>query len=241
MLFNHLSFAYTIRRSQRATRARIVVKPGQVEIVAPPGIAELKLHRFVQAKHNWVAQALRRMEKATPQSGGFVPDTFATGTSMSYQGKTYPVMLKPTKLKRIKIEFDCAYIFHLPEIMEQENRNEMIKEALIRWLRKQIKPIVEHYVNIHAGKNQLYPRSITIKAQKSRWGSCGIKNDININWLLLMAPAEVLEYVVVHELCHIKVKNHSSQFWALVAEHLPDYQSRRLWLKREGRGLMLAF
>ncbi|MDD5272957.1 MAG: M48 family metallopeptidase, partial [Methylovulum sp.] len=90
----------------------------------------------------------------------------------------------------------------------------------------------------HGAKRQLLPRSVIIKTQKSRWGSCGIHNDININWLLIMAPPEVLEYVVVHELCHIQVRNHSAQFWALVAEHLPDYQSPRQWLKQQGGDLM---
>lgn len=241
MIFNHLPFDYQIRRSQRASRVRIVVKPGQVEIVAPHEIPEVKLHKFVQAKQHWVAQVLRRMEKSSFQQNDFVPPSFVNGAMMIYQGKAYPVTAKQSKLKRVKIEFNGVYVLHIPENLQSDKPHGLIKEALIRWMRMQIKPIVEHYVNLHAGKKQLYPRSITIKTQKSRWGSCGIHNNININWLLLMAPADVLEYVVVHELCHIKVKNHSSQFWALVAEHLPDYQTRRKWLKQEGRSLMLAF
>jgi len=219
-----------------------VVKPGQVEIVAPHEIPEINLHKFVQAKQHWVSQALRKMSKDTPVQNGFLPPAFITGAVMVYQGKPFSLVVQTTKLKRVKVEFfNGAYTIHYPESLPQDNRQDLIKESLIRWLRKEIKPIVEHYVNLHAGMKKLYPRSITIKTQKSRWGSCGINNDININWLLLMAPAEVLEYVVVHELCHIKVKNHSSQFWALVAEHLPDYQIRRKWLKQLGRSLMLAF
>ena len=82
------------------------------------------------------------------------------------------------------------------------------------------------------------PRSLKIKTQKSRWGSCGPNNDINMNWLLMLAPPEAMEYVVVHELCHIIHKNHSKDFWGLVAEHLPAYQQQRLWLKQQGVSLM---
>ncbi len=240
-MFTNLPFTYRIRRSQRVSNARIVVKPGQVEIVAPLQIPEHKLHKFVQAKQDWVTQALKKMAASSPQNSGFVPVEYKSGVDMTYQGKVYPLAVLPSKLKRVKIEFIDGYKVHIPVAMNADEHNHQIKEALIRWMKKRTKQLVEDLVQIHADKKQLFPRTITIKTQKSRWGSCGIHNDININWLLLMAPSEVLEYVVVHELCHIKVKNHSSQFWSLVAEHLPDYQNRRNWLKKQGRSLMMAF
>ncbi len=237
----NLPFSYRIRRSHRVANARIVVKPGLVEVVAPLQIPEQHLHRFVAAKRQWISRALDKMAASRPEHSGFVPVTFKSGEKMTYQGHTYPLMLVPSKLKRIKIEFAEAYTVHVPESMASIQHQVQIRAALIRWLKKQTRQQVDFYVSQHAPRKQLVPRSITIKTQKSRWGSCGIRNDININWLLMMAPKEVLEYVVVHELCHIEVKNHSSQFWALVAEHLPDYQLRRNWLKKQGRGLMMAF
>ncbi len=240
-MVDNLPFSYRIRRSPRVSNARIVVKPGQVEIVAPLKIPEHQLHNFVQAKRQWITNALNKMAASSPQQSGFVPSEYKTGEQITYLGQAYPLTLVPSKLKRVKIEFIDAYKVHLPELMALGQHQVQIREALIRWMKKQTKEHVEHYVNHHAQRKQLIPRSIAIKTQKSRWGSCGIHNDININWLLIMAPKEVLEYVVVHELCHIKVKNHSSQFWALVAEHLPDYQLRRQWLKKQGRSLMMAF
>ena len=240
-MLTSLPFTYCIRRSQRVANARIVVKPGQVEIVAPWQIPEHKLHKFVEAKQHWVTQALKKMEAASPQQGGFVPTEYKAGAQIAFLGSVYPLTLKPTKLKRVKLEFSDGYIAHIPQTLSPNEQSDEIKAALICWMKKQTKLLVEQIVETHAAQKQLFPRAITIKTQKSRWGSCGIHNDININWLLLMAPKEVLEYVVVHELCHIKVKNHSSQFWALVADHLPDYKSRRLWLKQQGRSLMMAF
>jgi predicted metal-dependent hydrolase len=240
-VFVNLPFTYRIRRSHRVANARIVVKPGQVEIVAPLQIPEHKLHTFVAAKQQWITKALNKMSASSPGQNSFIPAEYKSGAEMTYQGNLYPLMLKASKLKRVKIEFTDGYTAHVPETMSPDDHNREIRQALIRWMKKQSKQLVEQMVEIHAAKKQLFPRSITIKTQKSRWGSCGIHNDININWLLIMAPREVLEYVVVHELCHIKVKNHSSQFWSLVAEHLPDYQQRRQWLKKQGRSLMLAF
>ena len=240
-MFVNLPFSYRIRRSLRVSNARIVVKPGQVEIVAPMQIPDHKLHKFVQAKQQWITQALNKMAASSPEHSGFIPVDFISGATMAYQGQMCELSIFPSKLKRIKIEFMDGYRIYVPETLPTDERNLRIKEALVRWMKKQTRQVVEQLVGVHAEYNQLFPRSITIKTQKSRWGSCGIRNDININWLLIMAPKEVLEYVVVHELCHIKVKNHSRQFWSLVGEHLPDYQIRRNWLKKQGRSLMMAF
>lgn len=240
-MFVNLPFSYRIRRSQRVSNARIVVKPGMVEIVAPLQIPEHKLHKFVEAKQHWVSQALKKMEASSPQQGGFVPAEYKPGLNLMYQGKAYAITFLPSKLKRVKIEFEDGYKVYVPLTINPTEHNHLIRDALIKWMKKQTKQLVGQMVEIHASKQHLFPRTITIKTQKSRWGSCGIHNDININWLLIMAPKEVMEYVVVHELCHIKIKNHSSHFWSLVAEHLPDYQIRRNWLKKQGRSLMMAF
>ncbi len=79
---------------------------------------------------------------------------------------------------------------------------------------------------------------VTIRSQRSRWGSCSAKGNLNFNCLLAQAPSEVLDYIVVHELCHRKELNHSPRFWAEVAKILPDYKQQERWLKNEGRGLI---
>jgi predicted metal-dependent hydrolase len=79
---------------------------------------------------------------------------------------------------------------------------------------------------------------ITVRGQHSRWGSCSAKGNLNFNFLLLLAPPEVLDYVVVHELCHRKEMNHSPRFWTLVESQVPDWRSRRAWLREHGQSLM---
>ncbi|MDP3330593.1 MAG: SprT family zinc-dependent metalloprotease [Methylococcaceae bacterium] len=234
-----LPFTYLLRRSQRATRVRIVVKPGSVEVVAPPKVPESKIVQFIHAKQQWIMSALGKMQaKGHLANNGVASIVYGHGADVFYQGRIYQLATKPSKLKNAKVEFVDGFIAHVPESLQVEQHSDAIRGALERWMKKQAKVHVEHLVNRHAPRKQLFPQSIKIKTQKSRWGSCGIHNDININWLLVMAPAEVLEYVVVHELCHIQQRNHSRHFWALVEEHLPGYQQHRVWLKKHGSHLM---
>ena len=117
---------------------------------------------------------------------------------------------------------------HIQQRSMEEIR-ELADEAV-----KKVPERVRYYAPI-VGVN--YGR-ITIRNQKTRWGSCSSKGNLNFNCLLILAPPEVLDYVVVHELCHRKHMNHSKEFWAEVEKVLPDYREAEAWLKTEGRKLM---
>lgn len=235
---NTFSFQYQIRRSERATRARIVVTPNKIEVVAPYGISDLRLHRFVESQQHWIINAMAKFERHSLLHQKIAPASYHQGAKIPYLGSFYSLVIRPSKLKKVKIEFTGEFIAHVPEAIFAGPYSESVKLALTNWMKKQLKHHVEQLVQCHSPSNNLYPRSISIKTQKTRWGSCGAQNDININWLLILAPPDVLEYVVVHELCHIQIKNHSSHFWALVAHHLPDYRNQKLWLKYNGHSLM---
>lgn len=233
-----LEFSYTIRRSLRSTRLRLIVSNNKVEAVAPPKLSEQKIHQFVLAKRTWIIQALGKIAQKQSAQRQFAPPHYGDGAKIPYLGELYPLSVQPSGLKRVKIEFADAFIAHLPKVLAIDEHSKAVKAALIAWMKKQALMQVQQLVIQHADRKQLLPRSINIRTQKSRWGSCGIHNDIQINWLLVLAPVEVLEYVVVHELCHIREKNHSQNFWSLVAWHLPGYQTQRNWLKQNGSQLM---
>lgn len=236
-----LPFIYSLRRSQRASKIRITVRPDKVEVVAPREVSERVIKQFVTDKQQWVIQALKKVAAKQDQLKHHHTTFYRPGEAVIYQGASYAISHKAYLCKRPKVEFNEGFTIHIPQDLTPQNQQEAIKSALAAWLKKQAKKHVNDYVDKHAGKYGLIPRSISIKNQKSRWGSCGIHNDIHINWLLMAAPPEALEYVVVHELCHLRVKNHSADFWTLVAMHLPDYKLRRQWLKQHGANLMASW
>jgi predicted metal-dependent hydrolase len=123
----------------------------------------------------------------------------------------------------------------------QRESSDNVQALVVAWMKTWLRGQATEAIAQHGQTAGLRPRTIRIKKMTTRWGSCGPRNDINLNWLLAFTPPEVLEYVVVHEICHIRYRNHSPQFWGLVARHLPEYGSARVWLKQRGAELLRRF
>ncbi|HNR62782.1 MAG TPA: M48 family metallopeptidase [Thermotogota bacterium] len=118
--------------------------------------------------------------------------------------------------------------------------DEGLEKCIKQWLESEAKRVIPAKVKEWAEKTSLFPYKVRVKDQRSRWGSCSSKRNINLNWRLIMAPETVMGYVIVHELCHLQVPNHSKSFWALVAHFLPDFQVSKNWLKKYGQMLFLT-
>ncbi|WAR45375.1 M48 family metallopeptidase [Methylomonas rapida] len=230
---------YRLRRSERAKKTRIVVRANEVEVVAPLQVSECRIKAFVDAQQDWIRAALKRIHQRAGQVNSLAPAQYTDGVTVPYQGRQIPLTIKPTSAKTVRLQLlaEPQFLAYLPS-MHRDNGSELIKRSLENWMKQQTRHHAMQLIAKHGQQHNLVPRNLRIKTLKSRWGSCGPQNDINLNWLLMLAPPVILEYVVVHELCHIKHKNHSKAFWQLVGEHMPDYLEHRHWLKQNGASLM---
>lgn len=113
------------------------------------------------------------------------------------------------------------------------------RASLEKWYRREAALIIEEKASYYAEVLKVDYQAIHIKDQRSRWGSCSSKKNLNFNWRLIMAPEPVLEYVVIHELCHLRHMNHSADFWKLVESICPGYKQYKRWLKEHGENLYL--
>lgn len=120
---------------------------------------------------------------------------------------------------------------------EKISMQESVRELVEQWYRNEAKKYFAAKITVYEGKIGVRSNRLFVKDQKSRWGSCSSKGNINLNWRLLFAPEQIAEYVIVHELCHLKQMNHSTAFWEEVEKILPDYRERRQWLKEHEREL----
>jgi predicted metal-dependent hydrolase len=230
---------YQLRRSERAKKTRIVVSDGKIEVVAPPKVSEQRIKAFVHAQRDWIETALKRLKQRAQTLQPLAPAHYAEGVTVPYHGLQIPLTLKTTSARYPKVQLlpEHQFLVYLPQ-HATENQSGLIKLALENWMKQQTRRQAQDYIELHSQRHQLQPRSLRIKTQKSRWGSCGPYNDINLNWLLILAPPIIMEYVIIHELCHVRHKNHSQAFWQLVADHMPDYLRHRQWLKQHGASLM---
>lgn len=170
--------------------------------------------------------------------------------------KTISLQIKPDGSMELKVpaqitdaqiqEFLCQKSDwiekHLQAVKELKQKLLQVKALTIEeihGLTNQALEIIPKRVSYFAPLVGVNYGRITIRNQKSRWGSCSSKGNLNFNCLLMLMPPEVLDYVVVHELCHRKEMNHSPKFWAEVGKVLPDYEKQKLWLKEHGNEIMM--
>ncbi len=228
----------SIRWSQRARRVRLVVKPAGIELVLPPHVSESEAMGFLSQHCEWAERKLT--EVRGQDKPGSAP--LGSGSQVPFQGRDVPLIVYEHAGSRLKIKRmqDGSFEILVPPI-SSISVDQQIRSALFVWVKQWMRVEAGRLAQQHGLMSGLRPREIRIKRMKTRWGSCGPQNDINLNWLLAFTPPSVLEYVVVHEICHIRHRNHSRDYWDLVSQHLPDWRHERQWLKFQGGELLRRF
>lgn len=234
---------YEVRRSARARRRRIVVTPERVEVVAPEGQSDEEIAAYVESRRRWVYDALddlRDQLGTAARAGagdGARPGRFVSGAKVLYRGRRMRLRVVTQRRRGAEacgasVEYRGGFVVTVPEALEGAAREAAVEEALEEWFRARVREDAEAVVRRYAPRLGVEPAGLRIKAQKHLWGSCGHDGVIHLNWQLIFAPRPVLEYAVVHELCHLRDRSHDASFWRLVAEVLPDWEVRKGWLER---------
>lgn len=220
-----------IRTSRRKT-ASINIINGQVKITIPQSLSPEKLSDLISSKKDWIAKKINEHSKVKPQK----QKEFVSGEAISYLGRNY--RLKKIIGAETPVEFKNGYFFVGVNSDWSEGESEVhIRLELAKWLRQQalvkIKSKVKKYSEIVGVK----PKSIKVHMLETKWGSCSPNGDLVFNWRIISAPHTIIDYVVVHELCHLIEHNHSEKFWSLVSRVIPDYKHHKEWLKFNGDSL----
>ncbi len=212
---------YRIRRSTRARRVRVVVHPdASVEVVLPQRARERDAADAVVALDTWIGRRLgdvAALQARTAPPAGTLP----------YLGTLLTLVPEPGRTRVHR----RGQLLQIPAVDPDT--------ALERWYRRQAKDeLVARMDTAAAAVGRPY-RTLSVRNQRTRWGSCSSTGAMSFNWRLLLAPEEILDYVVWHEACHLVHLDHSPRFWALVARHRPSFRQEQQWLARNGGGLRL--
>ncbi len=208
-----------IIRSRRRSIALVVMQDSSLVIRAPLGISNECIQNFVSQKSNWIVKKQNFFHEAVQKNK---PKEYKNGEVFYFTGNVYKLKIIPGDK---------------PEIRLDESLN--VSEAcltnpakyLSQWYILQAKSIIPARVKLFDGLFGNNYKSIRINSAKSRWGSCGPTNTLNFSWRLIMAPLQVIDYVVVHELVHTEIKNHSRKFYKRLESIMPDYKEREKWFK----------
>lgn len=230
---------YTIRYKPNIKNVTIYIDHNEgVKIIAPTGTKQDLLKDILHKKSRWIIKKQKEIDdikKLSPSK------EFRSGEEFPYMGRNYPLEIDhsdPTSRAGLKFR-QGVFRATLPKNLGPKEREMLLRQLFKDWYisrgQEKIKERVEHYCPIL----KVTPTKVLLKDQKTLWGSCTKKGTININWRIIMAPPAVIDYLVVHELAHLKHPNHSDDFWHLVQLALPDYRERRKWLHKFGPTLAI--
>lgn len=213
---------------KRKTLTIEVEAPSVIRVIAPEGKTKDEILETVKGKSKWIVQKLfeiREMEYRKHNK------EFVNGESFIYMGRNYSLQIivdESAKIPEAKLTKGKFVVL-------VENKDfDRIRLALENWYKDKAKEKIAERVAYYQSHFDQKPKRIVIKDQQKRWGSCTKDHQLLFNWKCIMAPSPVLDYVVVHEMCHMVYMNHSTEFWTLLKRILPDYEGRKEWLRNNG-------
>ena len=220
-------FVADIIRSSRRKTAAIKIQKGKVFVIVPECLSMAAIESLVAKKNRWIKEKLAIQNEIV----AIKPKAFVSGESFSYLGRNHPLKIESGLYPFIKLHQDELVV----SIRDKTADNaQAIKQLLIKWYQQQAESELKEKTESYSRIIGVNPSSVTIKSFKSRWGSCSITGGIQYNWKIMIAPDRVVNYVVIHELCHILHHNHSPAFWKAVERYCHDYRDCSTWLKMNG-------
>jgi predicted metal-dependent hydrolase len=184
---------------------------------------DFEILKLVNEKQDWI---FSKQKLISERISDMSTKEFVDGENYYYLGTQYPLVIIPRQNKSLVLEEGC---FKLRQASINNPRN-----AFINWYRAQARKIFTERVNLNSSNLGLAYNSIRVTGAQTRWGSCGSGGSLNFSWRLVMAPLDIIDYVIIHELAHLLVRDHSKKFWSQVESWQPDFQERRRWLKENG-------
>ena len=224
---------YTTIRKQGRKTVSIIVRPDRtVQIIAPPTMAEEALQHIAVAKQNWINKKLEEFKNSDFQR---TVHSYQEGEQFLFMGRELTLGISKGR-GSINVGENTIQAT-VPPGLQGEDQSQYIREKLLDHCKVQALNYLREKTREISEKHNFSPVYVAVKEYKSRWGSCFSDGRIYYNWKLILAPENIIEYVIAHELCHLKVPNHSKQFWQLVETIIPDWRLCRKWLRINGHAL----
>lgn len=234
--FGETTIEFDVRRSPRRKKTvQITVDGAGVQVAAPVLTPAAELRRIVRKRAAWI------MRRSTAETLAAAPKRFVSGETLPYLGRNVRLQVEHADVRSATVRFD-HWRFHVtvPTGASDRERYDGVRRAAVGWYRRRAAarlPLSVARWWPGLGRGDL--PQVLIRDQRRRWGSCAPDGTLRFNWRAMMLEPALIDYIVVHELAHLSIKNHGPEFWGLVARAMPDAQRRRQRLREAGHLLPL--
>lgn len=226
--YESTNIAFDVIFRKRKTIQIAIDPPDKITVTAPNIMTKEQVLKFVESKGSWIIKKLKYLETLDYSN---INKEFVDGELFLYLGKEYSLQI----IVDPKIMFAEVKLIDDKLILKVRNNNSQeIRCILELWYKNKADEVIRSRVRYYQKYFDKEPSRIKIKEQKRRWGSCTFKDELLFNWRCIMADLDALDYVVVHEMCHMVQKNHSKDYWKVVASVMPGYKAQKKYLKENG-------
>lgn len=231
--FTFRQWSVVVERKAFRRTITIALKPGApIKVRANMKTPFRKIEEFLLQKEKWIEKHMREFAHLAEK---FPEKKLVQAETFPFLGEHLSLRFVPTPLRQVFFSRHEKFLqMHLPEQSWSEVTEEHLQNyfpKLLKFYQREAEKLIRERIQIWSEQMKLHPKALKFRNQKTRWGSCSSRGSIQINWRLVGAPVEVIDYILVHELAHLKHMDHSDQFWKLVEVHCPNYQDSEKWLK----------
>lgn len=228
------SIPYGVRRSRRRSTVSIAIHPRDgVLLTAPAATPIARLDRVVHAKARWIVERLRRGSVLPPQPA---QREFVDGETFHYLGRQYRLRVEP-RLEGVALRRGLLVAGVQDARRGSGGGAEHVRDALVCWYRQHAAERLPDFAG-HWARRLGVTVNVALRDQRARWGSCDRAGSLRLNWRIIQAPRTCIEYVVAHEVVHVRHPNHTPAFWGALGRVMPDYEQRRTRLRELGPSLV---
>jgi len=230
----NFDFPIEIIRTERSKSASIEIEDDTVKVTVPQNLSDLRIEELIKNRTVWIRQKLKiQTETIRPKDKEYV-----NGETFSYLGRNYRLKCLSGGSGEAKLTNGYLTVW-LTKDASGAAEGGCVRQSLQQWYQARALEKLKEKTKRYSAILGVSPQSVGVKEYKARWGSCSSSGDVTYNWRIIMAPHHIVDYIVVHELCHLLEHNHGPKYWKHVQNVVPNYKECREWLKVNGLSLKI--
>lgn len=233
--FGNQTIPYTLSASHRRKTLSISVAQNGVSVIAPADLSIEKIESTLHKKAVWI---MKQLADFNEMKRSVTERSFLSGEKLPYLGRHYRLKVQKIDGDQPTFRFyQSRFLAEISRDFAEEEYRTVLYPLYVDWVKQRANVFTQQRLQRFTLKLQQEPKKIIIKDQEQRWGSCTPSGQILLNWRIFLAPTSMIDYVLAHELVHLKHMNHSKEYWETLRMLLPDYEQRKEWLRINGSTL----